>query len=151
PLRAASMFAQLGVVRAASQSALAARSGPQPMLSAPVGGWDAGPVSGPMPALSALPAGPAQYADAQYADVHYGDAQYGNVDGRHPFYDPGYEGPARYMGVPRNSGPMPRVTTGPMPRATSGPMPRATSGPMPRATSGPMLRADGTARTPDPS
>jgi DMSO/TMAO reductase YedYZ heme-binding membrane subunit len=159
PLRAASMFAQLGIVRAASQSALAARSGPQPMLSAPVDGWDAGPVSGPMPALTALPAGPAQYAGAQYGGAQYGDVQYGNDDGRQPFYEPGYEGPPRYLGAPRNSGPMPRATTGPMPRATSGPMPRATSGPMPRATTGPMPRAttgpmpraDGTARPPDPS
>jgi DMSO/TMAO reductase YedYZ heme-binding membrane subunit len=184
PLRAASMFAQLGVVRAASQSALAARSGPQPMLSAPVGGWDADPVSGPMRALTALPAGPAQYGDAQYpalyGDAQYGgaqytDVQYGNADGRQPLYEPGYEGPPRYLGAPRNSGPMPRATTGPMPRATSGPMPRATTGPMPRATSGPMPRAttgpmpratsgpmprantgpmpraDGSARIPDPS
>ena len=164
PLRAASMFAQLGAVRAASRSALVARSAPQPMLSAPVSGWYEGPVSGPMPALTALPAGSARYRDALYGDAQYGDAQYadvqyGNGDGRRPLYEPGYEGPPRYVGAPRNSGPMPRATsgpmpratTGPMPRATSGPMPRATSGPMPRATSGPMPRADGTARTPDPS
>jgi hypothetical protein len=143
PLRAASMFAQLGIGRTASQSALAARSGPQPMLSAPVGGWDAGPVSGPVPALSALPAGPAQYGDAQYGGAQYADVQYGNADGRQPFYEPGYEGPPRYMGAPRNSGPMPRATSGPMPRASTGPMPRATSGPTPRT--------DGTARGPAPS
>jgi DMSO/TMAO reductase YedYZ heme-binding membrane subunit len=159
PLRAASMFVQLGVVRAASQSALAAPSGPQPMLSTPVGGWDADPVSGPMPALAAPSAGPAQYGDAQYGGAQYADVQYGNADGRQPFYEPGYEGPPRYLGAPRTSGPMPRATSGPMPRATSGPMPRATSGPMPRATSGPMPRAttgpmpraDGTARSPAPS
>ena len=161
PLRMASMFAQFGVVRAASHSALVARSAPQPMLSAPVGGWDAGQVSGPMPALTALPAGSAPYGDAQYADV-----QYGSADGRQPFYEPGYEGPPRYMGAPRNSGPLPRATSGPLPRATTGPLPRPTSGPLPRATtgplprptsgplpratSGPLPRADGTARTPDP-
>jgi len=160
PLRMASMFAQFGVVRA-SRSALVARSAPQPMLSAPVGGWDAGQVSGPMPALTALPAGSAPYGDAQYADV-----QYGSADGRQPFYEPGYEGPPRYMGAPRNSGPLPRATSGPLPRATTGPLPRPTSGPLPRATtgplprptsgplpratSGPLPRADGTARTPDP-
>ena len=161
PLRTASMFAQLGVVRAASQSALAARSGPQPMLSAPVDGWDADPVSGPMRALTALPSEPAQYGDAQYGGAQYADVQYGNADRRHPFYEPGYEGPPRYLGVPRNSGPMPRATTGPMPRADgtarspdpaqrgsgaapgrrTGPMPRAASGPMPRAGTGPMPRA----------
>ena len=108
PLRTASMFAQLGVVRAASQSALAARSGPQPMLSAPVDGWDADPVSGPMRALTALPSEPAQYGDAQYGGAQYADVQYGNADRRQPFYEPGYEGPPRYLGVPRNSGPMPR-------------------------------------------
>ena len=167
PLRAASMFAQLGVVRAASRSALVARSGPQPMLSAPVGGWYEGPVSGPVPALTALPAGSAQYGDALYGGPQYADVQYGNADERQPFYEPGYEGPPRYMGAPRNSGPMPRVTsgplpratsgplpratTGPLPRATSGPMPRATTGPLPRATTGPLPRADGTARTTDPS
>ena len=162
PLRMASMFAQFGVVRA-SRSALVARSAPQPMLSAPVGGWDAGQVSGPMPALTALPAGSAPYGDAQYADV-----QYGSADGRQPFYEPGYEGPPRYMGAPRNSGPLPRATSGPLPRADgtartpdpwqpgngapsgrrTGPMPRsggrgpaAGTGPMPRAATGPMQRA----------
>ena len=99
PMRAASMFAQLGVVRAAA-SASAAVSAPtmaQGMLSAPVGGWDVGPATGPTPALAVLPASPAL-----------------PDDGRQPFYEPGYVGPPRYVGAPRSSGtgPMPQVNTG---------------------------------------
>ena len=129
PMRAASMFAQLGMVRAASRDALMAQSGPQPMLAAPVGDWNAWPTTGPRAAMAALPAGPGQY------DYDYDDRQ--------PFYEPGYEGPPRYLGAPRNddTGPMPRAATGPQPRAATGPMPRAATGPHPRATTGPMPRA----------
>jgi DMSO/TMAO reductase YedYZ heme-binding membrane subunit len=125
PMRAASMFAQLSMARAASQNALAAQSGPQPMLSAPVGDWNAQPTTGPRAALAELTAGPGQY------------------DGRQPFYEPGYEGPPRYLGAPRsgNTGPQPRLTTGPQPRAATGPQPQATTGPMPRVMTGPQPRA----------
>jgi DMSO/TMAO reductase YedYZ heme-binding membrane subunit len=134
PMRAASMFAQLGVVRAAA-SASAAVSAPtmaQGMLSAPVGGWDVGPASGPMPAMAVLPAAPAPLDD-----------------GRQPLYEPGYVGPPRYVGAPRaETGPMPQVTTGlprvssaPPPRATTGPQPRVTAPALPRAATGPQPRA----------
>jgi DMSO/TMAO reductase YedYZ heme-binding membrane subunit len=139
PMRAASMFAQLGVVRAAA-SASAAVSAPtaaQGMLSAPVGGWNTGPATGPTPALAAIPTGPAEY---------------GNNDGRQPLYEPGYVGPPRYMGAPRSdrTGPMPQAGTGPqpqapvaaLPRAATGPQPRAATGPQPRANTGPQPRAN---------
>ena len=119
PMRAASMFAQLSLARAAaSQTALNARSGPQPMLTAPVGDWNERPATGPRTAVAALPAaGPGS-------------------DGRPPLYEPGYEGPPRYLGAPRSgtTGPQPRLATGPQPRLATGPQPRAATGPMPRAT-----------------
>ena len=119
PMRAASMFAQLSLARAAaSQTALNARSGPQPMLTAPVGDWNERPATGPRAAVAALPAaGPGS-------------------DGRPPLYEPGYEGPPRYLGAPRSgtTGPQPRLATGPQPRLATGPQPRAATGPMPRAT-----------------
>jgi DMSO/TMAO reductase YedYZ heme-binding membrane subunit len=112
-------------------------------LGAPPYAGDAG--YGP-PALAGLPTPPGQ--------------------SRQPLYEPGYVGPPRYEGAPRDgTGPIPRVPTGPMPRiADSGPMPRvgygqppwadsgppradsgpppwAGSGPMPRASTGPMPRA----------
>ena len=119
PMRAASMFAQLSLARAAaSQTALNARSGPQPMLTAPVGDWNERPATRPRTAMAALPAaGPGS-------------------DGRPPLYEPGYEGPPRYLGAPRsgNTGPLPRLATGPQPRLATGQQPRAATGPMPRAT-----------------
>ena len=119
PMRAASMFAQLSLARAAaSQTALNARSGPQPMLTAPVGDWNERPATGPRAAVAALPAaGPGS-------------------DGRPPLYEPGYEGPPRYLGAPRsgNTGPQPQLATGPQPRLATGRQPRAATGPMPRAT-----------------
>jgi len=58
------------------------------------------------------------------------------------YYEPGYEGPQRYLGAPRatGSGPMPRAGTGPMPRVPTGPMPMAGTGPLPRYATGPMPR-----------
>ncbi len=54
---------------------------------------------------------------------------------RQPLYEPGYVGPPRYEGAPRNpTGPMPRVDAGPNPARNSGPA----SGPIPRLGSGPM-------------
>jgi DMSO/TMAO reductase YedYZ heme-binding membrane subunit len=165
PMRAASMFAQLGIMRATTSATVLERSAPQALLAAPTDGWTASPA----PAYAALPPPPGPYEVA---------------DGRQPLYEPGYEGPPRYLGAPRESstgplprartgpmqqvpggpvsgrgpapwpgaasGPMPQVTgnpaigrgTGPMPPANSGPMPRANTGPMPRANSGPMPRAN---------
>jgi hypothetical protein len=114
PLRAAAMAAQLSVSRGGplgrAGGFTGSVTGGQPVLSAPVGT--------PVLTATALPAG-------------------GQTDQGQPYYEPGYEGPPRYLGAPRSSGtgPMPRAT-GPMPRAT-GPMPRAT-GPMPAAGRGPL-------------
>jgi len=154
PLRAASlgMTAQVG---SRFQSLGRGKQEPATMTATAL---SSGPASGPMPALAALPAG-------------------GAVDeGRQPFYEPGYDGPPRFVGAPRadsgpipraatgplprmsDSGPMPRPghgqgarpATGPMPRAGTGPMPRAGSGPMPRPATGPMPRA-GTGPMPRPA
>jgi hypothetical protein len=119
-MRAAAMFAQLGLARAANTGGhdrLMVASTAEPMLSAPVGG---GYPSGPMLAAP-MPAGTGQM-----------------------YYEPGYEGPARYLGAPRDpgSGPLPQAGTGPMPRPGTGPMPHFDSGPMPRAGSGPMPHFD---------
>jgi hypothetical protein len=67
----------------------------------------------------------------------------GGGQGR-PYYEPGYEGPQRYLGAPRSTGtgPMPRANTGPLPIANTGPLPPYASGPMPRVPTGPMPRAD---------
>jgi DMSO/TMAO reductase YedYZ heme-binding membrane subunit len=113
PLRAAAMLAQYGGTRVGRTSILGGGTGAQPVLSAPVTAT----------VLTALPAGG------------------GPTDQAQPYYEPGYEGPPRYLGAPRSTetGPMPRAGTGPMPRVNSGPMPRAGTGPMPRAT-GPMPR-----------
>jgi DMSO/TMAO reductase YedYZ heme-binding membrane subunit len=154
PMRAASMFAQLGMARAASQNALRAQSGPQPMLSAPVGDWNARSGTGPRSAMAALPAGPDQYGDGR--GRYDGPGQH---DGQQPLYEPGYEGPPRYLGAPRsgNTGPQPRLS-GPMPRSATGSHPQVTAGgPQPRATgaqprpaTGPMPRATGPATGPAP-
>jgi hypothetical protein len=121
PMRAAAMFAQLGAARGANtggQDRLMVSSVQEPALSAPVSG---GYATGPM-LTAPLPAGTGQ-----------------------TYYEPGYEGPARYLGAPRNpgSGPMPRVGSGPMPRAASGPMPRAATGPIPRTGTGPIPAGTG--------
>ncbi len=149
PMRAASMFAQLGIVRAARSAAVMARSAPQPMLSSQAGGWGAGQAEGMAPVLAALPAAGEEYQSAPYAFA----------DGGQPYYEPGYVGPPRYMGAPRraDSGPMPRAATGPFPQQggpaqvrDSGPMPRATTGPFPRAGNGPAQGRAGTASGPMP-
>ena len=121
PMRAAAMFAQLGLARGANtgrgntggQDRLMVASVQEPALPAPVSG---GYATGPM-LTAPLPAGTGQ-----------------------TYYEPGYEGPARYLGTPRNTGPIPRVGTGPMPRVGTGPMPRVGTGPMPRVGTGPMPR-----------
>jgi DMSO/TMAO reductase YedYZ heme-binding membrane subunit len=134
PMRAASMFAQLGIVRAASagpMSGVMPGGGAGTRAALPA----AGGRTGPMPAIAALSA-------PLMSDTLAGQRSIGSGTGRQPVYEPGYDGPPRYAGAPRHpgTGPMPRAATGPLPRAVSGPMPRATSGPMPRVTSGPMPR-----------
>jgi DMSO/TMAO reductase YedYZ heme-binding membrane subunit len=115
PLRAAAMLAQYGAARGGRTAILGTGTGTgaQAVLSAPLGA----------PVLTALPAGS------------------GATDAAQPYYEPGYEGPPRYLGAPRatGSGPMPRAATGPMPRAATGSFPRtaAGTGPMPRMGSGP--------------
>jgi len=117
PMRAAAMFAQLGASRAntGGQPRLMVSSVQESVMSAPVSGAYPG-----APMLTApLPAGTGELA-----------------------YEPGYEGPPRYLGAPRraDSGPMPRAGTGPMPRAGTGPMPRAATGSQPRLPTGPFPR-----------
>jgi hypothetical protein len=84
------------------------------------------------PVLTALPAGTPGASQGQ------------------PYYEPGYEGPQRYLGAPRatgtgpmpwaNTGPLPIANTGPLPPYASGPMPHIPTGPMPRVPAGPMPR-----------
>jgi hypothetical protein len=116
PMRAAAMFAQLGLARGAntgSQDRLMVTSVQEPALPAPVNG---GYATGPM-LTAPLPAGTGQ-----------------------TYYEPGYEGPARYLGAPRNpgTGPMPQVDTEPMLRVAYGALPRAATGPIPQAGTGPI-------------
>jgi hypothetical protein len=125
PMRAAAMFAQFGAARGAinargantgGQDRLMVASTQEPALAAPVsGGYSTGPML-----TAPLPAGTGQ-----------------------TYYEPGYEGPARYVGTPRSriSGPMPRAATGPMPRVGTGPIPRVGTGPIPRTATGPIPRA----------
>jgi len=114
PLRAAAMLAQYGATRGGRSAILGATTGAQPVLSAPVTAT----------VVTALPAGGS------------------SADQGQPYYEPGYEGPPRYLGAPRaeGTGPLPRAGTGPMPRAGTGPMPRTATGPMPRAATGPVPR-----------
>jgi len=103
------------------------------------------------------------YGDGGYTPLGappYGDGSYGGMsthpyqqpalaslpappmDSRQPMYEPGYIGPPRYEGAPRNAtGPMPRIDSGPMPRAGTGPRPRMDTGPMPRGGTGPRPQA----------
>ena len=116
PLRAAAMLAQYGGTRVGRTAIMGgAVTGSQPMLAAPV--------TMTATVLPALPAGEPAPNSAQ------------------PFYEPGYDGPPRYLGAPRDTGPRPRPETGPMPRHATGPMPRAT-GSLPRANTGSMPRAN---------
>jgi DMSO/TMAO reductase YedYZ heme-binding membrane subunit len=119
PMRAAAMFAQLGAARAAGQRDLVLSATSEPVLSAPVG---AARTAAPM-LTAPLPAGQALAGGGM----------------RSPRYEPGYEGPPRYLGTPRDlsTGPQPRLQTGPLPLQT-GPLPRAGSGPLPMAATGPM-------------
>ncbi len=78
------------------------------------------------PVLTALPAGTPGASQGQ------------------PYYEPGYEGPQRYLGAPRaaGSGPMPRANTGPLPLTSSGSMPITRTGPLPRVPTGPFPAAN---------
>ena len=107
PLRAAAMLAQFGatmpgagrnnVLAAASTGAQrVALSAPQPVMQATA----ALPAAAPANAQPMQPVQPMQPGQ----------------------YEPGYEGPARRMGAPRNTGAMQRPNTGAMPRAV-GPAP----------------------------
>jgi DMSO/TMAO reductase YedYZ heme-binding membrane subunit len=112
PLRAAAMFAQVSMARGGRYGGYGAVTGGQPVLPAPVNA----------PVLTALPAA-------------------GALQPGQPYYEPGYEGPPRYLGAPRSSttGPHPRVT-GAQPRIT-GSQPRIT-GAQPRVTE-PQSRVTG--------
>jgi DMSO/TMAO reductase YedYZ heme-binding membrane subunit len=121
PLRAAALSA---TAQYRGNRAAALGAGPATMTATAI---STGPASGPMPTLAALPAA-------------------GVESDRQPFYEPGYDGPPRYVGASRpGTGPLaiPRADTGSMPRIpASGPMPRVSdSGPMPRPATGPMPRA----------
>jgi DMSO/TMAO reductase YedYZ heme-binding membrane subunit len=115
PLRAAAMLAQYGATRGGRSAVLGAVTGAQPMLSAPVTAT----------VVTALPVGGP------------------SADHGQPYYEPGYEGPPRYLGAPRaeETGPLPRAATGPMPRMATGPIPRTPTGPLPRTPTGPLPRA----------
>ena len=117
PMRAAAMFAQLGAVRSGRQNRLVLSATAVPVLSAP---------TSELRMAASLLAAPVPAGQPQGA----------------PFYEPGYEGPPRYLGAPRDAGtgPGPRLATGPLPRARSGPMPRAATGPIPRTATGPMTQ-----------
>jgi DMSO/TMAO reductase YedYZ heme-binding membrane subunit len=156
--------------------------GSQPAVALPPApGWSS--ASGPLPALSAAPAaGPSYEAYRDPALMPLGAPVYGEAmtagtggypypaaPGRQPLYEPGYDGPPRFEGAPRQyvpqddlssypypaanhqpgrgdrTGPLPlspapRPGSGPIPRAATGPMPRLGTGPLPRADSGPVPR-----------
>ena len=171
PLHAATLSmtqAQLGgtiqmLPAAAAPNAVMGMPGGQPWAAIPAPGWSV--TSGPFPALTASPsyAGESPYSVYQDPELMpLGAPVYGRA-GEQPLYEPGYDGPPRFMGAPRKhvpqddvssypygpqsyrppgTGPMPRLDTGPIPRAGTGPMPRADSGPMPRLGSGPRPRPD---------
>ena len=179
PLRAAALSmsqAQLGgtiqmlPTSVAAQSAGLAWPGSQAWAALPPGpDWRT--ASGPLPALSAPPAYAADPALMPLGAPVYGETMTTGTGGypspagpgRQPLYEPGYDGPPRFEGAPREyvpqddlssypypaqnhppsrgdrgSGPLPRLS--PPPGAGSGPMPRVDTGPMPRANTGPMPR-----------
>ncbi len=134
PMRAAAMFAQLSAARAAGQSRLVLSATTESVRPAPVA-----VARHAAPMLTApLPAGPVLAGGEM----------------RSPKYEPGYEGPPRYLGAPRDLGPGPSPVdgpgfwpqdehgslsdwgsghTGPQPRLSTGSFPRADSGSFPQA------------------
>jgi len=147
PMRAAAMLAQLSAVRSAAPATMTAFGGTAAMLPA------AGPASGPMRAIPALPAAGTDYAGQPgYETYGYEGPGYNQtVIQAAPIYEPGYEGPPRFEGAPRpTTGPMPVFPDGQMvPSSTvSGPLPQVpgppsggfqgpSTGPMPQATAVP--------------
>ena len=126
PLRAAAMFAQVGASLGIGQRSPVLSVASEPVLSAPVSVMRAPApmLAAPAPMLAApVPAGAPQAA---------------------PFYEPGYEGPPRYLGAPRDvgTGPMPRAATGPMPVAAGRPLSLAGSGSLPVAGTGPWQQGN---------
>jgi DMSO/TMAO reductase YedYZ heme-binding membrane subunit len=171
PLHAAALSmtqAQLGgtiqmLPAATGPNAAIGMPGGQPWAAIPAPGWSA--TSGPFPVLTASPVYAGNYPYSAHQDpelMPLSAPVYGRA-GEQPLYEPGYDGPPRFMGAPRKhvpqddvssypygpqshrptgTGPMPGLGTGPMPRAGTGPTPRADSGPMPRLGSGPRPRTD---------
>jgi DMSO/TMAO reductase YedYZ heme-binding membrane subunit len=147
PLRAAAMLAQLSAVRAGAPAAMTALGGTAAMLPA------AGPASGPMRAIPALPAAGTGYVGqpGYEAQGYEGPGYNQTVIQAAPVYEPGYEGPPRFEGAPRpTTGPMPVFPGRPVvPSSTvSGPLPQVPgppsgsfqgpgTGPMPQATAVP--------------
>jgi DMSO/TMAO reductase YedYZ heme-binding membrane subunit len=170
PLRAASLSlaqAQLGgTIQAlpASMSAQATIGLPgQPRAALPyASGWAS--TSGPLPALAAAPAYPAETSYEAYPDpalMPLGAPVYAagppwpasaglGPDGRQPRYESGYDGPPRFEGAPRKHVPQDDVSSYPygaqsrqLPRGPgtgTSPIPRVNTGPMPRLPAGPVPR-----------
>jgi DMSO/TMAO reductase YedYZ heme-binding membrane subunit len=163
PMRAAAMFAQLSAARVAGQGRLVLSATAGPVLSAPVAASHtaapmlSAPLSAPVSRLAdsgpltwgtdspqgghlvPIPSGGPHppWAPSLPAPAPAGQVQAG------PKYEPGYEGPPRYLGVPRDLG------TGSTPRLPAGPLPRAGSGPIPRAGTGPIAAAGWDSRSAD--
>jgi DMSO/TMAO reductase YedYZ heme-binding membrane subunit len=99
-------------------------SGPMPAIGAPSGAPSgAAPkgrhATGPRPALPRPGPGPSPAVPGRAA--------------KQPQYEPGYDGPPRFVGAPRRDVPPDTHPYGPAPRRGTGPMPRVTgTGPIPR-------------------
>ena len=169
--------------------------GSQPWAAVPAPGWSA--TSGPFPALGGrapytgdspysgylvpelTPLGAPEYRDGTaigagghpYSYPPRGPAAGGHVS-EQPWYEPGYDGPPRFMGAPRKHVPQDDVrsypygpqsyrqpatgygdhraesgspsagATSPGPDRNNGPIAKASTGPMPRAGTGPMPHGD---------
>jgi DMSO/TMAO reductase YedYZ heme-binding membrane subunit len=126
--------------------------------------------SGPLPALSAVPAYATDPAVMPLGAPVYGEAMTAGTgsypspaaSGRQPLYEPEYDGPPRFAGAPRKHLPQDDLASypyaaqsqrpgrpgrgtgplplGPAPRPGLGPMPQVDTGPMPRLGTGPMPR-----------
>src|SRR6516164_699648 len=183
PLRAAALGMTQTQLRGAIQTLPTAATTPGTGLSMPDSqAWAALPSapdwssSGPLPALSAAPAYATDSSGMPLGAPVYGEAMtagtggypYPAGPGRQPLYEPGYDGPPRFEGAPRQhvpqddlssypyaeqgyqpsrgsgTGPLPvgPPPIGPAPRQGSGPTSRVDSGPMPRLGTGPMPRVD---------
>jgi hypothetical protein len=164
-MRAVSMFAQLGMARAAASGGSIAAGGAASgrptgpmMVSSEVrgiltasgqgsGSWNSGAWnSGPMPTAGAL--GAPVTADVVTGPPTGPQHSYQGSTYEQPVYEPGYDGPPRYRGAPRDpgTGPQPRQFAGTMPGG--GELPRGSSRSLPRAASGPMPQAGQQGRAP---